>query len=53
MAGNAKGAGYTCVVELEFCIKLFLLWVERDPWITYLLRVERDLQIIFIGNFWG
>ena len=24
MAGNAKGAGYTCVVELEFVVELLL-----------------------------
>ena len=40
MAGNAKGARYTCVVELEFCCC-----------IVTLLRVERDPRMIFIGNF--
>ena len=40
MAGNAKRAGYTRVVELEFVVELLLL-----------LRFERDPWIIFIGNF--
>ena len=37
MAGSAKGARCTCVVELEFDVELLLLFrVERDPWIIYI-----------------
>ena len=40
-----------CCWNRIWILELFLLWVERDPWITYLLRVETDPWIIYI--YWN
>ena len=50
MASNAKGARYTCVIELEFDIELFLLRVERDPLIIYIgiILGLKQTHVLFI-----